>query len=81
MSLMTKLESQLIKAGEITEDILLLEEKILNDHSIDAAKADDLANALAGIREVYSLRHLACWHTFVRVTQQYTRTKVSNEDN
>jgi hypothetical protein len=80
MSLMTELESKLIKAGEITEDIALLEDKILDDHSIDADKADELANALAGIREVYALRHLSAWHTFVRITQQYTRTKFSNED-
>lgn len=59
------LEQQILKAWNITDDIQLLYEKVMDDEM----SKDDIANALLGILNVSNLRFEKCWSTFEEVVR------------
>jgi hypothetical protein len=69
------LEQELLSCWQITSDLKLLEEGILEK---DMTR-DDINNVVLGLRTLYELKFDKAWNSFEKITKEYHQMRKRNE--
>ena len=67
------LEEQIMKCWNVTEDIDMVTERLLDSKTYEGMPAelsDKMANALIGLKELYEMRFERLWETFELMVKQ-----------